>query len=222
MEFTGFKRETFDFLFELAFNNNREWFELNKNRYREYVQAPMRALAESLIPCALSIDPNFNTRMTSLLSRIYRDTRFSADKSPYRNHAWLCFRPPNSRISESFSLWFEIRPDGFNYGVGFYSPDSRFMENYRKRLISDPEGFIALASRLEMRGYSYDAPAYKRDRYPDAPERIKPYINVKNFSWCFKSNALLRTMRPEFADDLSADFLLLKPMYNYVRSILDI
>lgn len=222
MVFTGFTKETFAFLFELTFNNSREWFELNKSRYQEYVQSPMRALAESLIPCTLSIDPSFNTRMTSVLSRIYRDTRFTADKSPYRNHAWLCFRPLNTSISESFALWFEIHPKGFDYGAGFYSPNSRFMECYRQRLISDPQGFLALSSQLEAHGYHYDAPAYKRDRFPDAPVCIKPYINIKNFSWCFESENFSRIMRPEFVDDLKGEFLMLKPMYDYVRSILDI
>lgn len=222
MVFTGFTKETFAFLLELTLNNNREWFELNKGRYREHVQSPMRALAESLVPCALSIDPGFNTRMTSVLSRIYRDTRFTADKSPYRNHAWLCFRPPNTRISDSFALWFEIHPGGFDYGIGFYSPDSRFMERYRQRLISDTQGFLALASQLEAHGYYYDAPAYKRDRFPGAPVCIKPYINVKNFSWRFESDAFSRIMRPEFIEDLKDEFLALKPIYDYVRPMLPI
>ena len=87
--FQGFNEDTYKFLIELAFNNNKEFFAANKGRYKQNVQEPLRALAEGLLPLALTIDPCFNTRMTTILSRIYRDTRFTKDKHPYRDHAWL-------------------------------------------------------------------------------------------------------------------------------------
>ncbi len=121
--FQGFNEDTYKFLLELAFQNNKPFFEANRARYKANVQAPMRAMAEDLLPLALSIDPGFNTRMTSILSRIHRDTRYSRDKRPYRDHAWLSFRRPGHRISESISLYFEITPQGYGYGLGMYGGD---------------------------------------------------------------------------------------------------
>lgn len=132
MSFTGFDPEAFRFLFEIGFNNNTEWFGLNRDRYKKFVQQPMRQLAAELMPTALEIDPNFNTSLNATVSRIRRDTRFTRDKSPYRNHVWIGYRYPKTRISEGCTLWFEITPQGYDYGAGFYSADSAMMERYRK------------------------------------------------------------------------------------------
>ena len=112
MSFNGFYRETFEFLFEIAFNNNVEWFNENKARYERFVKAPLRLLASELMEDALKVDPNFNPNITTSVSRIRRDTRFTYDKSPFRNHMWIGFRYPNTRISESCMIYFEITPDG--------------------------------------------------------------------------------------------------------------
>ena len=149
MSFTGFYSETFSFLFEIAFNNNVEWFNANKDRYERFVKAPMRLLASELMQDALKIDPNFNPSITTSVSRIRRDTRFTYDKSPFRNHMWIGFRYPKTRISESSTIYFEIAPEGYSYGFGLYSASSEFMNTYRKRLLSDPQG---LSVNLSGRG----------------------------------------------------------------------
>lgn len=164
--FKGFSIEAFRFLFEIGFNNNTPWFDENRERYKQYVQLPMKQLAIELMPTALSIDPEFNTSLNATVSRIRRDTRFTRDKSPYRNHMWIGFRRPNTRISEGFTLWFEITPDGFDYGAGFYSADSALMSGYRAKLLADPEGFLALARELEAMGFHYDAESYKSSTSP--------------------------------------------------------
>lgn len=220
MSFTGFDPEAFRFLFEIGFNNNTEWFELNRNRYKKFVQQPMRQLAAELMPTALDIDPNFNTSLNATVSRIRRDTRFTRDKSPYRNHVWIGYRYPKTRISEGCTLWFEITPQGYDYGAGFYSADSAMMERYRKRLTSDPAGFLALAEELEAAGFTYAADAYKKQHFPDAPERIRPYINVRSFAWEKSVSGVADLIAPSgILDRLRSEFTLLAPMYRYINSI---
>ncbi len=74
--FAGFPREAFAFFSKLANNNNREWFQPRKEEYEQACQAPLRMLT-------VALDPPLGS---SRLTRIYRDIRFSKDKSPYRTH----------------------------------------------------------------------------------------------------------------------------------------
>jgi len=115
--FNGFSAETFRFLLEIGFNNNADWFEANRKRYEQFVRDPMRRLAAALMPTALDTDGNFNPSINASVSRIRRDTRFTKDKSPYRDHMWIGFRYPRTRISEGCTLWFEIK--SLNVQIGF-------------------------------------------------------------------------------------------------------
>lgn len=220
IEFFGFTPETFKFLFEIGLNNNIEWFELNRCRYIKYVQQPMKALAIALAPTILSIDPDINTKPTAVVSRIRRDTRFTRDKSPYRDHVWLGFRHPNTRISDGITLWFEVTPKGYTYGAGFYSASSEFMQNYRKKICCDPAGFLSLAHDLEIKGFSYSAEQYKRQHFPDATAELQTYINVKGFSWEKRHDGVKDLLEPSnILEILKHEFSLLKPMYLYIQSI---
>lgn len=220
MSFDGFTKETFRFLFEIGLNNNVEWFDQNRNRYKQYVQQPMKQLAIELMPTAHLIDPGFNPNLNTTVSRIRRDTRYTKDKSPYRNHMWIGFRRPDTRISEGFTLWFEITTKGYDYGAGFYSCDTEFMSNYRKKLLNDPAGFLALAAGLEKEGFIYSCESYKREHFPDAPAEIRPYINIKNFAWCKNFDGVSDLLAPsDILERLKKDFLILKPMYDYVSAI---
>lgn len=218
--FEGFNEDTYKFLLELAFNNNKAFFEANRGRYKQNVQEPLRALAEDLMPTALAIDPDFNPRMTSILSRIYRDTRFTKDKHPYRDHAWLGFRRPGQRISESVTLYFEITPQGYGYGMGMYGGNLEKMGELRKRVLADPAGFLELARRPCMAPYALEGPAYKRDRTPaGTPEALKPFLNRKGLSWCYFCERLTPTLKPSLFQEVKAAFEGLGPLYRYVMEL---
>lgn len=220
MSFNGFYKETFEFLFEIAFNNNIEWFNENRSRYERFVRDPMRLLASELMEDALRVDPNFNRSLTTSVSRIRRDTRFTYDKSPFRNHMWIGYRYPKTRISESSMIYFEITPEGYSYGFGLYSATAEFMAAYRKRLLADPQGFLKLARALEKKGYSLNAESYKRDRHPDAPAELKPYLNVKYFGWGKRFSGVSELIAPsDIEQKLRSEMKAMKPMYDFIRSV---
>ncbi|MEL7609900.1 MAG: DUF2461 domain-containing protein [Bacillota bacterium] len=211
--FEGFTPETFLFLMEIRFNNNKDFFEANRARYNRVLKAPLQALAVRILPCALKMNAQFDQRVSSIVSRIRRDTRYSADKSLYRDHAWLGFRLPGSSISEQFTPYFEITPESYGYGMGMYAPDAAMMRRYRAVMLAWPSEFLAHAKRLEERGFVLEGDAYKRDRFPDAPEALKPYLNRKAIAWCFSSPSLAPTLAPSLADEIADAFDLLRPMY---------
>src|SRR5690242_2681322 len=93
--FEGFPQDFFAFLRELRANNNRAWFEDNKQRFRESVQAPMGAFISAMAPRLRRLTKNFvaDPRPNGgSMFRIYRDVRFSKDKRPYKEHAACNFR----------------------------------------------------------------------------------------------------------------------------------
>ena len=90
--FTGFTDETVRFFLDLRFHNNTEYFHQEHDRYIEEVQQPFYAFIEDMAPLLRDIDPKMELRPYKCLSHIHRDTRFTKDKSPYRDHLWIAFR----------------------------------------------------------------------------------------------------------------------------------
>src|SRR4030043_86595 len=92
--FQGFSRKTFTFLRDLGRHNDKAWFEAHRAVYEEYVLQPLRDLVSDLADFMLGIDLSFEVEpvVGKTISRIYRDTRFSKDKSPFRDHMWIAFK----------------------------------------------------------------------------------------------------------------------------------
>ncbi len=217
--FKGFEPDTYRFLMELGFYNEKSFFDANRARCKRVVQEPMRALASDLIPAALEMDPNFNTRLTTVVSRMNRDTRFSRDKRPYRDHGWIGFRHPDTRTSESLCVYFEIDPDGYGYGMGMYDANPALMKPFRARVLADPERFLAILADPRLAKFEVRGEAYKRDHFPDAPEAVKPYINRKGISWCYYTKDLKQTFHPELLDEVLDGFDAMKPLYRFVQGL---
>ena len=102
--FTGFSQDAIDFLSEIRLNNHQQFYEANRARYEESVKAPLRALCDEMSEVVAMIDPGLDTRPGRTMSRIRRDTRFTKDKSPFRDHVWMGWRYPGESRSEGFGL----------------------------------------------------------------------------------------------------------------------
>ena len=112
-KFQGLTEDTYNFFWEIAFQNNQSFFHANRERFRNSVQRPLLQLASDLAPYALDIDPDFQVRPSSVVSRIRRDTRYSKDKSPFRDHMWLGYKYPSSYTSENFVVYVEFERESF-------------------------------------------------------------------------------------------------------------
>lgn len=219
-EFAGCPEEMYQFFWEIAFQNNREFFEANRERYRRVVQQPMLALAGELAPAALSIDPRFNVRPSSVVSRIRRDTRFTRDKSPYRDHVWLGYKPAGARTSECFVLYAEFERERYGYGMGMYAPEPALMAELRARMLARPQRFLALvqAPRLQAR-FTPFGESYRRPRFTDCPEALLPWVNRRSLGFSFTSGALSRTYSPAIREELQEGFALLRPLYRFLMGL---
>ncbi len=218
--FQGLNEDTYQFFWEIAFNNEQSFYEANKERYRKNVYEPLKALAVVLTPAAQQIDPAFNVRPASVVSRIRRDTRYSRDKSMYRDHAWLSFRRPGGMLSESLVVYAEFEREGYGYGMGMYGANPALMREIRPRILAKPRQFLALVtdpaftSRFEVRG-----DPFRRPRFTDAPEGVLPYLNRKGLSFCFSSPNLKKTLSADIADEIIEGFRLLGPVYRLMMGL---
>jgi len=217
--FKGFEPDTFQFFMEIAFNNDRTFYEANKERCKRVVMQPMRDIALDLLPTALEVNPNFNQKLTSTVARMNRDTRFSQDKRPYRDNSWLAFKPADSRLSENLVLYFEIDQNGYGYGLGMYNSNPALMKPFRERAVADPERFLEIVNGENIKKFRVEGEPFKKDRFPNAPEGIKSYINRGGISFCYYEKNTTRTFEPSLVDEVTEAFLALKPLYRFIAGL---
>jgi len=218
--FQGLNEDTYQFFWEIAFNNEASFFEANRERYKKNVYEPLKQLTVALTPAAQEIDPDFNIRPSSVVSRIRRDTRYSHDKTMFRDHAWLGFRRPGGMLSESFVVYAEFEREGYGYGMGMYGSNPALMREIRPRILAKPQKFLSLVNDPAFAArFSVAGDEFKRPRFSDAPEGVLPYLNRKGLSFCFSSPNLKNTLSPEIADEIIEGFRLLKPVYRFMMGL---
>lgn len=218
--FQGLNEDTYQFFWEIAFHNEASFYEANKERYKKNVYEPLKELAIALMPTAQQIDSDFNTRTASVISRIRRDTRYSQDKTMFRDHAWLGFRRPGGMLSESLVVYAEFEREGYGYGMGMYGSNPALMREIRPRIQSKPHCFLSLVNDPAFTArFTVEGELFKRPRFTEAPEGVLPYLNRKGLSFCFSSPNLKRTLSSEIAEEIIEGFLLLKPVYRFMMGL---
>ena len=192
--------------------NDRDWYYAHKPDYEQYVLKPFQALVAALAPSMLKIDPQIETSPTvgKTISRVYRDARFSRDKSLYRDRAWLTFeRKVESPDVPAF--YFELMPTGYRYGVGFYNVTVKTMEEYRAMIDRDEKGFLELINTTTgspAGEFAVEGDLYKRNRYTGTHPQIAEWYNRRNiyiaanrrdFSEVYDFDALVSRLESGFA-----------------------
>ncbi len=139
--YAGFEKRTIRFLEELAANNNREWFKENKPRYEDDVlDVALRFIISMQEPLA-ALAPRFTavpTRVGGSLMRVYRDTRFSKNKLPYKTNIGIQFRHEQAKDVHSPGYYVHIAPDDVFVGAGMWRPDSDSLRSIRERIAARP------------------------------------------------------------------------------------
>lgn len=129
-----FTQKTLSFLRALKRNNDREWFRLRKPQYEEHVRGPMIRALERLAVDMKSFAPELVCDPRVSLYRIYRDTRFSADKSPLKTHIAAHFPLRGMARGEGAGLYFHVAPDEVWIGGGIYMPSSSDLRLIREHV----------------------------------------------------------------------------------------
>jgi len=161
-----FTDETFDFLSALAANNHRDWFEEHKQRYEETVRTPALRIIGDIAVDLATISPNFlaiPTKVGGSLMRVYRDTRFTHDKRPYKTNIGIHFRHEAGKDIHAPGFYVHIAPDQCFVGVGIWRPDTQTLTKIRDAIVTDGDAWLAARDeRSFTQRYRLDGDRLKR------------------------------------------------------------
>ncbi len=157
MTFTGFPREGLQFLTDLKANNTKEWFDDNRATYDEKVLAPARAFVLEMGARLREIAPDIRAepKINKSLFRIYRDTRFSQDKTPYKTNLAVWFWEGEGKRMECPGFYFDMSPERIFMGTGIYMfPTKELLHHYREAVDDDEfgEALEAVVVKLKAAG----------------------------------------------------------------------
>ena len=208
--FTGFTPETMDFLWGIRMNNNRDWFTQHKGDYVRTLYEPMKELGQAVFQPFLERPGNLLK-----VSRIYRDARMHPP-TPYKESLWLCIRRDVDWWAENPCLYFELNPEGANYGFFYWKPRTSMLEDFRRNISAKPDDFLKLISDTEAAvGQPVTAECYKRPKPTDNPALI-PYFAWKGQIGCTREIAPGdRLFGSQLEEEVSGFFEALTPLYEY-------
>lgn len=142
-----------DFLRDLANNNNREWFGKNKERYLA-VKSEIENLTRCLINEISLFDPSASCLSPSdCLYRIYRDTRFSQDKTPYKTHIGIYINPPYGKKYPGAGYYLHLEPGNNLVAGGAWCPDSEQLKGIRTDIFDNVEEYLEILNEPEFKRY---------------------------------------------------------------------
>lgn len=182
------QQSTLDFFKEIKENNNKPWFEQNKPRY-EAAKANFLSFMEELLVEIRKIEPIYEKDLKKYASRIYRDVRFSKDKSPYKNNiSSLIERAPDYK---KCPFYLHIQPNESFIGGGIWQPEPDLLSRVRQEIdyngsefnsILHKKSFVDLFGKLSGDSLVRPPKGYDADNPNIELLKLKQYIVSKNFS----------------------------------------
>ncbi len=150
-----FTRKTFNFLKELAANNNRDWFNANKERYETDVRTPALDYIEAMAQPIAKVSPHFvvSAKKTGgSMMRVYRDTRFGKDKTPYKTNIGIQFRHVRGKDVHAPGFYLHIEPGACFIGAGIWKPESSTLNAVRSLIDENPKEWSTLLKKVCVKG----------------------------------------------------------------------
>ena len=224
--FPGLTPDAFAFLRQLKRNNDREWFRPRKEVYDEELLEPMRMLVSDLsrrLPEAglpLSGDPRRS------VFRIYRDTRFSKNKAPYKTHVAAVLSRGGDKHAPG-ALYLHVEPGATRIAGGFWRADKDFLRHWRARLATQPDTFLGLVEDAEAAGLAMTTAGSTLTRMPRGFDDQRESAAADYFRWKGGFAASRDgipdedVQSPAFADTVAETARALAPLLEYGWSLVD-
>jgi uncharacterized protein (TIGR02453 family) len=221
-----FGPELFTYLRDLRANNDREWFAANRDRYEEQLLEPALAFVDAFAGPLAKISPHFRADARpsgGSLFRIYRDTRFSKDKSPYKTNVGIHFRHERAKDASAPGYYLHLGPDDVFAGGGIWHPDTAGATRIREAIVADPKGWTratrtgAFAKQLELGGESLK----RVPSWADAEHPLAEDLKRKDF---FGSAKLSEdhAVAPGFVDQYAQICRAGAPLMRFLCEALDV
>ena len=219
--FDGFTPATVEFMWGIRFNNNRDWFQAHKEEYLSAFQRPMTELAGEL--CAFLQAKRPHDGLACKVTRIYRDARRLFGRGPYKDSLWFTVERPresaDDRTGQS-AFWFELSPETWSYGLGYWMPKPVTMAKLRARITRDPEPMERLTRRLKhSREFTLSAEEYKKPRSPAPSAVLAPWYRAKSFAVIHEEPLTEIIYSRELVDRLKRGCTFLLPYYDWLQAL---
>jgi uncharacterized protein (TIGR02453 family) len=217
-----FTTKTLTFLRALKRNNDREWFRARKASYEAHVRAPMLALLEQLAPDLRSFAPELVCDPKVSLYRIYRDTRFSEDKSPLKTHVAAHFPMRGFPRGTGAGLYLEIAPQWVWMGGGIYMPSSADLRAIRAHIAETHPRLHRVVSRPAFSRLMGTVSGEQLTRVPVGYPKDHPaadYLRFKQFLAGREREAAFATS-PRFYRELVETFRATAPLVQFLNDAL--
>ena len=222
--FQGFNNDLLSFYAEIRFNNEKAFMDAHRKEYYQKVRDPFYAFIDALAPAMLEIDEDMEVRPHKCLSRINRDTRYTKDKSPYRDHHWVAFRQAARDKDGAPFYWFEIRLDSVSWGLGIWGENPSLLDGLRRRILANPDEVMHAMRVAWEHGFAQGGQVWKKSMQPPAsvPEMLKGIYPARSLyfekqgidpAWIFDGGIV---------DRVAADFKALTPVWRLLRGLNDI
>ena len=215
--FQGYTQETVDFMWGIRFNNEREWFLAHKEDYQKHLLEPTRALGEQVYEGLRGMLPH--EPLLLKVSRIYRDARRLHGRGPYKDHLWFCVRTGDKDWTGRPTFCFEIAPEYYSYGMGFWQARAELMELFRRDLQERPDEFGRLVRLFNrQREFVLTGDSYARSK-GEVSDLLRPWFQKKSLSLSHELPLDEKIFRPELAEEILAGFKTLVPFYKYFAAL---
>jgi uncharacterized protein (TIGR02453 family) len=218
--FQGFSPEAMAFFRGLARHNNRDWFQPRKPIFEQHIKQPMRELVESLNSAMKSFAPEYATDPDKAVYRIYRDTRFSKDKTPYKTHIAASFHRRGTGPHKYGGYYFEISHKEVGMGGGIYMPEPPVLLEIRRHISQHYAELRKILAARPVRELLGDVQGEQLSRVPKGFCSTDPAAGLLRFKSFFLYTAMPAEIAttPELFKELVRRFRVIKPFLDFLTA----
>ena len=216
--FEGFPAGLPDFLWGLAFNNEKNWFDAHREEYERCLRRPFTALAEE---CQAELNREYSDAFPGLhISRINRDARRLHGRGPYKDHLWFTLGQTSALYAPEPRFWFEIGSHSYGCGLGYFHADAALSQSWRDFLDKNPKKAEKLIRQFNRQdNFTHYGRLYNRPKGDPGPLLYDWYntrdLGFEHTGW-FEPDSV---PGPELKEELLSGFRSLMPFYELFRTL---
>lgn len=217
--FAGFPPEMVKFFRSLGRNNRREWFQPRKPLFEQHVKAPMLELVAAINADLAKFAPEYVTEPKTAIFRIYRDTRFSADKTPYKTHIAASFSRRGSERLGTGGFYFSVSHDTIEVAAGIWHPEREVMLLVRNHIAETHPELSRLLADKKSRKLAGELKGDALSRSPKGFDPAHPaaeFIKMKDWVLDVTLDAKLATT-PQLQSEIVQRFRAMAPLLGYLN-----
>ncbi|PWS27474.1 TIGR02453 family protein [Pedobacter yonginense] len=216
------KKETLNFIKEVAENNNREWFAENKSRYEE-AKTDVLALVASIIPELAKVDPALSAEADpkKSLMRIYRDVRFSKNKDPYKTNFGIWFSTKKGSNEPGYYL--HIQPGSSFLAGGYWMPEAPHLKLIRQEIDYNVEDFKEIINNKDFKDNFKLGVGNSLKNAPKGYDPTDPnieFLKLKSFEATMALSDA-EFFKPNLINKLISSFQTVQPLVVFLRNAIN-